>query len=161
MYSTETSRPLPRFLSWLDTGAISIAAFLLLAIVAIDGLSVFYRYVLDAPFSWSEEVMRYCNIWLSYLGAISAFLHREHMKIDLAFNSTGRLGRILNIIGLLATVVVAGAMLVLGAERAIANLTQVSPSAGIVMAVPYAAVPVAGAGILIAALFFMWNALRH
>ncbi|RUT28867.1 TRAP transporter small permease [Arsenicitalea aurantiaca] len=153
---------LARLVHWIDTGTLTIAALLLLGIVIIDGLSVLFRYVFSAPFSWSEEVMRYCNIWLSFLGAVSAFVRREHMTVELGLTSgNGIIARVLGVLGLLIIMVVAGYMVIYGVRGATANLGQMSPSAGISMAVPYAAVPVAGLLIIVVSLFFLLSNLRR
>ncbi len=149
-----------RVVRWLDEGTLFIAASLLAAIVVIDGASVVFRYVLGSPLSWSEEVMRYCNVWLSFIGAITAFARREHMTVDFGLFGTGAIGRVVRVICLLATLVVAWYMVTLGIRGTISNMAQVSPSAGIMMAIPYAAVPIAGAGIFFISLYFLMLTLR-
>lgn len=150
-----------RLVNWLDATSINIAAVLLVVIVVLDGSSVFFRYVLGDALSWSEEVMRYSNVWLSFIGAIAAFARREHMTVDLGLTSLGAFGRVLQVIGLVITLIVAGYMVFVGGRGAIANLAQTSPSAGLPMAIPYAAIPVAGVGIFIVSFCFLIFNLRQ
>ena len=49
-------------------------------------LQVFFRYVLLRPLSWSEELARYCFVWLSFIGASMALGQRLHFGIDYLIN---------------------------------------------------------------------------
>ncbi len=151
----------PRFILWIERVCLHASAAMLLAIVIINGLSVFFRYALDAPFSWSEETMRYGNIWVTYLGAVSAYIARDHMKIEIPIRPDGMLARISNVLALACVIILAVMMIWLGTRGALANLTQNSPSARIPMALPYAAVPLAGLGILLASVFGLLSSLRR
>ncbi|WP_308215409.1 TRAP transporter small permease subunit [Sinobaca sp. H24] len=39
-----------------------------LTMVIVIGLQVFMRFVLSSSLGWSEELARYCFIWLVYIG---------------------------------------------------------------------------------------------
>ncbi|MUK87640.1 TRAP transporter small permease subunit [Ornithinibacillus sp. L9] len=58
--------------------------FILFFIAAI--LQVFFRFVLNAPLTWSEEAARYLNLWSVLLGAALAVKHRDHLRVDLVDN---------------------------------------------------------------------------
>ena len=49
-------------------------------------LQVFFRYVLEQPLSWSEELARYAFVWLSFLGAAMALGKRLHFGVDYFVN---------------------------------------------------------------------------
>ncbi|MBW1961194.1 MAG: TRAP transporter small permease [Deltaproteobacteria bacterium] len=49
-------------------------------------LQVFFRYVLEKPLSWSEELARFAFVWLSFIGAAMAFGKRLHFGIDYLVN---------------------------------------------------------------------------
>lgn len=49
-------------------------------------LQVFFRYVLESPLSWSEELARYAFVWISFLGAAMALGKRMHFGIDYLVN---------------------------------------------------------------------------
>lgn len=59
----------------------------LLAILAFSGillcvlLQVFFRYVLNDPLTWSEELARYLFIWCAFLGWIVASRRRSHLAM--------------------------------------------------------------------------------
>ena len=52
------------------------------AIVVINVLQVVFRYVIGAPLGWTEEVMRYAVVWLTFLASTAALHRGEHMVID-------------------------------------------------------------------------------
>jgi len=63
---------------------------LMAAIVLLTLAQVIWRYVLDDPLQWSEEVARYCFVWLTLLGA-SALLRVSdgHPRIDSLWHLAG------------------------------------------------------------------------
>ena len=56
-------------------------ALILSLLVLGLGLQVFFRYVLDASLSWSEELSRFCFIWTIYLGASLAVKKEQHVRV--------------------------------------------------------------------------------
>ncbi len=54
----------------------------LLAMTLTALLGVFFRYAMQSPFMWTEEVARYLMIWLGFI-AISIALRRDlHIKVE-------------------------------------------------------------------------------
>ena len=45
-------------------------AFLMVLMVFCLGSQVFFRFVLNASLTWSEELSRFAFIWLVYMGAV-------------------------------------------------------------------------------------------
>jgi TRAP-type C4-dicarboxylate transport system permease small subunit len=43
---------------------------------------VVLRYVFNEPFTWAEELSRYCFVWIVYLGAAIASKRAAHLKVD-------------------------------------------------------------------------------
>ena len=46
---------------------VGIAVFLVLILACV--MQVFFRFVLNHSLSWTEELARYCFIWMHMLGA--------------------------------------------------------------------------------------------
>ncbi len=61
----------------------TIAWILFAVMLALLLLEVFYRYVLNVPVAWAEEMVRYVYISVSYIGAIIAVRERSHIQIDI------------------------------------------------------------------------------
>lgn len=57
--------------------------FLLSGMVVIVFLNVIFRYFLNSSIAWTEEVSRMMLIWLVFLGAIMAYIHNEHLGLDI------------------------------------------------------------------------------
>lgn len=59
---------------------LSVFTILLLGVMAvIVNLGVFYRYVLLAGLPWSEEVPKFCMIWMGFIGTSMALRRDQHI----------------------------------------------------------------------------------
>ena len=54
-----------------------------LTMTVIVVAQVFARYVLNNSLFWSEELARYCLVWISFLGASVAYHDRVHPGVNL------------------------------------------------------------------------------
>lgn len=57
---------------------------LFMTMVGIMMAQVFWRYFLELPLSWSEEIARYLFIVVTYIGAAIAVHEKLHIEINLA-----------------------------------------------------------------------------
>ncbi len=55
---------------------------LFLLIIACVSLQVFYRYVLNSPLTWSEELARLAFMWMLFLGLCLAEKDNIHIAVD-------------------------------------------------------------------------------
>lgn len=123
------------------------AAALIAFMVVINGTAVFYRFVLNSPVGWSEEILRYCLIWATFIAAGAVLRAGEHFSLDLAGTLTSV--RLKSLMTCLVYLLVLGFCLViavLGYQVAMRNQFQVSPVLEISMMWPYLAIPI-GAGL--------------
>jgi len=68
-------------------GVVNALLVVLMSVMFISVcLQVFFRYVLESPLSWSEELARYVFVWISFLGAAMALGKRLHFGIDYLVN---------------------------------------------------------------------------
>ncbi len=124
-----------------STEAIIMVLMALLVVVVV--VSVFCRYILLWPLTWSEEVGRYVMIWLGFLAASIAVRQGLHVGVDFVVQwvpaaAAGWLRRLARAAtaGFLLVVTVYGFILV-------TNLwDQYSPVMDIRMTWPYLAIPV-------------------
>lgn len=50
------------------------------------GLQVFFRYILNNPLSWTEELARITLVWLVFWGSAIAVRRKEHLSISFFVN---------------------------------------------------------------------------
>ena len=48
-------------------------------------LQVFFRYLLNYPLAWSEELSRFLLVWVVLLGAAIGIKRKSHFSIDIVF----------------------------------------------------------------------------
>ena len=62
-------------------GAICVLCFASMTLVAI--LGVFFRYIMQSPFMWTEEVARYLLVWLGFTAINIALRQNRHIKVEI------------------------------------------------------------------------------
>lgn len=73
-----------RLLRLIWNYAAETVVVILMALMVITlAVQVLFRYVLDNPLSWSEELARYAFVWITFLGAAVAYRHRGHIVVDM------------------------------------------------------------------------------
>jgi len=122
-----------------------VTAILLGIMTGSVGLSVFCRYALKMPLSWTEEVVLLCMVWVCFLGASIATKHKEHIIIDIVVSlAPRRLAKGMEVVSL-SVVSAVLALLVWQGIRLVEVTQDVETTAlGIPTMYIYAAVPVSG-----------------
>ncbi|MGF1733759.1 TRAP transporter small permease [Photobacterium satsumensis] len=69
-------------IKWLDKYLENTLACILLAVMVIAIFTQVVTRTLDISLSWTEELARYCFIWLVYIGVSFAASRKSHIKID-------------------------------------------------------------------------------
>ena len=115
-------------------------------IALLVALQVTFRYAVQAPLTWSEELTTLCYQWVSYLGAALAVRWRGHYGIDIVVRHVGGAGQAWLRRVQHAVVAVLGAFMVLyGARLVEATLAQTYPTLGMSVGIGYLVLPIAGA----------------
>ncbi|QYK43493.1 MAG: TRAP transporter small permease [Paracoccaceae bacterium] len=116
------------------------------------------RYLFGTGFSWTEEVMRYAMIWLMMLGSVACIFRVEHMGIE-ALEGLVRPqhARFVKSALYTAAAVFCVVILIYGWPLAMRNAAQTAPASGIPMILPYAALPV-GAALMLVQIALSWLA---
>jgi TRAP-type C4-dicarboxylate transport system permease small subunit len=134
----------------LVAAAESLAAVLLIGIVALNLAAVFQRYVMLDAISWSEEAMRYASIWVTFLAACGASLHDEHMSLTLLSDSSPPwLRRLLGTVNHLLAAGFAAMVLWQGVNYCLRSGMQTAASSGLPMIWAYGSLAVGGALLLV------------
>ncbi len=64
-----------------------------LAFITVVGLTlaqVFFRFVLDRPLIWSEELARLLVVWITFIGAAVVCWDGRHLTVDVFYNALPR-----------------------------------------------------------------------
>jgi TRAP-type C4-dicarboxylate transport system permease small subunit len=92
---------------WLEDLDLTIASITMLALFLLTIIGVVYRYVLNNPLVWLEEVQILLVVWTVFLGGSAAFRTGSHMSMEFVYEKFDARGRkILNIIITALTTVV-------------------------------------------------------
>ncbi|MEC5423391.1 TRAP transporter small permease [Virgibacillus sp. C22-A2] len=117
----------------------------LLAIVIVVLMQIIFRYALNQPLVWSEEVARLLFIWLVFLGSALALQEQKHLTVEYFFDKFSekwkkhiiKLQQIIIIVFLLA--VIYGGVLIVSS-----TISMILPGSQIPMFFYHIALPVAG-----------------
>ncbi len=65
-------------------GAFCVICFAVMTTTAL--LGVFFRYVMQSPFMWTEEVSRYLLVWMGFTAVSIALRQDRHIKVEVLPN---------------------------------------------------------------------------
>lgn len=127
-----------------------LVGLLLLVSVLLNVAQVFTRYAMNDPLFWTEEMVRYTTVWMTFVGAAAASLYGDHMDMNLflevknaRFQAWHQAFLQLIVLGFCALIIWQGTLFCL------LNGMQTAPATGLRMVYVYGAT-VAG-GVLLAA----------
>ena len=134
-----------KIIRWLDQYIEELLLTIFSSVmVAVIFVQVIMRQ-LDNSLSWSEELARFCFIWLIYLGISYGVKKQRHIKVDVVLVMLNNKGKvILNIISNVLFVVFSIFVIYYGFDIASKLLAfgQKSPALQIPMGLVYMATPV-------------------
>jgi len=120
---------------------------ILFGLVILVSLSagVLFRYVMDSPLTWSDEMGMFSLVWLTFIGGSMSIKMKSAPTIDIVTNYLkGKTKRIVLISGYIAMVLFIGYVLYLSINWITSSniLVQHSGSMGMPMLFPYLSIPV-------------------
>lgn len=133
-------------MKWLDRHFEEFfLVFFSIIMVGSISLQVFMRFIVGSSLEWSEELARYCFIWLVYMGISYGVKKQRHIKVDvllLLFKDKGKVA--LNFAANFIFLLFALFVVVYGSSIAVYILGwgQTSPALSIPMGLVYLAAPV-------------------
>src|SRR5699024_8773918 len=105
------------------------------------------RFFLGGGLSWGEELARYIHIWQVWLGSSLLIKNDEHIKITFAVNLfPAKIKKYINILASICFFILVVFISFKGTAFILQILEsgQKSPSMGVLMSVPYLAIPLGG-----------------
>lgn len=140
---------------------LAIAALMFL-MVAVGGLQVFCRYMLNASLSWSEELQRFSHIWLVFLAIPLGYDRGSHIGMTLLLGNVPPRGRaIIALLGDVLWLVLACAMVFYTARILEVAKHQTSSGLGLPMDWVYCVIVVSGVYLAILAVKNIVERLRE
>jgi len=136
---------LKRFVDFLDQVIkyLVMVAFGVMSILIV--LQVFFRYVLGASLSFSEELARFLFIWSTMLGAAMCFKRRSHIGFNLLIEYLPRgVKKYAGLVTSLLSMVFFVTIIIYGFKVVGITMGQTSPAMGVPMGYIYLSIPVAG-----------------
>jgi TRAP-type C4-dicarboxylate transport system permease small subunit len=128
---------------------------LLVGILIASTLQVITRYIFNSSLTGTEELARYCSIWMSMLGASICVRYGTHASVSLINDSlTGKVKCVHSILINLLIIILAIILINQGFKMVNLTWTQCSPSLRIPMSYVYLAIPVGSIGMVL-------NAVRN
>jgi TRAP-type C4-dicarboxylate transport system permease small subunit len=93
--------------TWLENLDLTIASLTMLMLFILTIIGVIFRYLLNNPLVWLEEVQILLVVWIVFLGGSAAFRAGSHMSMEFVYEKFGAKGqKTLNIIITALTTVV-------------------------------------------------------
>lgn len=140
------AKPLEAASAAVDSVCAPCAACAGAGMAGVIAVQVFFRYALNDSLFWSEELGRMLLVWLTFLGAATAYRRGAHIGVDaLVSRLPTAARRTARVLAVLASLVFFAAMAVYGWRYMQLVAMQTTPALGWSMRVPVAAVPVSGA----------------
>ena len=131
-----------RLIAWVCK-AIVFATFII--ILVSGSIQVFYRFILDKSFSWTDELCRYGMVWMTFVGAGYAVRTHQHIAVDLLKNYIPKkIGDVLDRINCAFILFFSAVLTYYGGRLAAMNISQVSPGLKLSLGFVYSCVPICG-----------------
>ena len=152
-------RPTP---TWFVSNALEIsAALMLVGICVIVFSGVFFRYFLHIGLGWTEEVSRYLQIWMTFIGATVAVKRWSHFQLTIINQwLPAKALRYTRLFAIVLVMLLAGIMIKNGLEITRVSWNQSSAMMGWNIGYLYLVVPVSGVLMEIFALRHLLDAWR-
>lgn len=136
----------------------AVLAGLLLAMVLMVFGNVVLRYAFNSGLEVSEELSRYCFIWLTFIGAIVAMRDGSHLGLDSFVNRLGRRGKTICLTISQLLILLCCLMMIWGTwQQHEINATTASPVTGLPMSWVFGMGYVTGGAIALQAIHKLWR----
>lgn len=133
-----------------------------ITMACVVALQVFCRYILNSSLFWSEELARYLLVWLTFLGASSAYYRKVHPSIDLlTCRIRGVSKKILRITVHLFSLMLFAVMIYHGIFFAHFIRAQITPALGLPKWLIFSIIPLSGLLFLLHCLVFLVTDLQE
>ncbi|QCR33514.1 TRAP transporter small permease [Lysinibacillus sp. SGAir0095] len=147
----------------LDRILSTICVGLFGALVVLVTWQVFTRFVLNNPSTFSEELAKYCFVWLVLFGAAFVFGENGHMRIEFIQDALPKKLKIGVQIFIELCIIAFSALVLLSGGLTITKLAWVQMSAALHIPVGYlyAVMPICGVIVIFYCIYNIYYILKH
>ena len=139
-----------------------VIIFLFVALVVIVFYQVVARYLFSDPPSWTEELARYCQVWIILLTSSICIRKGSHLAVDYFGHKLGRgAKRIINIVMSSLIVLYILIVIIFGWKLMVVGQYQLSPALQVKMSFVYIIFPLSGILMLLEAVLKTAGLIRE
>ena len=139
-----------------------VIVFLFVALVTIVFYQVVARYIFSDPPSWTEELARYCQVWIILLASSICIRKGSHLAVDYFGHKLGlRAKRILDIVMSSLIVLYILIVIIFGWKLMVVGQYQLSPALQVKMSFVYIIFPLSGILMLLEAVLKTAGLIRE
>lgn len=148
---------------WLDKILSTICVGLFGALVLLVTWQVFTRFILNNPSAFSEELAKYCFVWLVLFGAAFVFGENGHMRIEFIQDLLPTKFKMAVQIFIELSIIVFSSLVLLSGGLTITKLawTQMSAAIQIPVGYLYSVMPICGAIVIFYCIYNIYLILKH
>lgn len=134
-----------------------VVALLAIMVVAVF-LQVLFRFFLDQPLAWTEELARYLLIWITFLGSAYAMAIKAHIGTEYIQKFLSPLmNKVVLSIAAILSIFFFVVMVQQGYALATRSMTQTSPTLLVPMGYVYMVIPISGVLLIMNVLHVTWK----
>lgn len=127
-----------------------------IAIIVSAAVQVFGRFILQATYSWTDELCRYGMVWMTFIGAGYAIRTRGHIAVDLLKTILPKkMSSVIEKFNDLCQIVFGAVLFWFGLKLVLMNIAQMTPGLKISMGLVYSCIPIGGALIAVYSLMVL------
>ncbi|ANU11767.1 tripartite AtP-independent periplasmic transporter subunit DctQ [Planococcus antarcticus DSM 14505] len=139
-----------KLIGYMNFGIKHVLNLIMGLLVTVVFLQVIFRFILNSPLAWTEELARYSLIWLTFLGAAYAMSSKAHIGMEFFVKLfAAPVRQALYSIATFASLLFFLLMVIEGYDLSMQGMSQTSPVLRIPMGMIYMIIPVSGIILLI------------
>jgi len=130
---------------WVRKWVNGIIVTLFAVQVIVVFFQVVWRFIFNNPFSWSEELARFLQVWLILLASSVCIRKGRHLAVDFATHALPfRINRIFKLFNMVLILFFTGTLVIFSIHMILVTFNQMTPAMRVPVLVVYSAFPVAG-----------------
>lgn len=134
--------------------------FLFFMVIAVF-LQVLFRFLLNQPLAWTEELSRYLQVWITFLGSAYAMSIKAHIGTEYILRYLSpMMTKFVVVLAAILSILFFLVMVQQGYILADRSMTQTSPTLLIPMGAVYSVIPISGALLIMNVLYVTWNDVK-